>query len=627
MTYAGHELVKLTGNSDFATGMIIPKSTPTAINYLNELREFNDAQADIKKQIQLSNKLYLWEGVVSTVIDVLSEFATTPLIINNVKNPKAKKIVEFFVSEVNRDNNSSMKGFAPLIRQIILDWFISGNVFPYQVWSDVRDKKISDTKKVYMPMSIYLMNPLNIEIPEGCVEFGKKLLLFKISDKVMRALSSSSSQDSIEIRELRKLIPKELKKKITSDGYVVLDERYVTHLMRKNRDYMPWGIPYLTKAFSAIAFKRKLKALDEATTDGLINQVTIFKIGDKNNPKTWSPSRISTFARLLSAPTPTMTLVWSYDIDVLQTGPSENIINFKDKYVQANLDILNSLGVPLTLIAGAGTGSQGGESAFVQIMSLLERLDEVRDIVKTYLDKTLRSIMIANGFQDEYPEIQFKNMRLKNEKEVKNLVLAFYDRGLLSIKTALEEAGYDFEKETLVREKENKDNLEETYQRRDLPFGTPKEGGRPTDKVNTKVKSKTKTFNKTENNNSPPKKESAMWNEYSNKFFDDLAEEISDASDSDDVKLIMMPKIVQLENCVYVLSDEAKEKPELMNQFRKEELKMIDNVVRDFEDLDKGKSIGELNEEVRNIIERHSEDIVSFGLEMIGGKTDASTNK
>jgi len=581
----------MTDKNGMSYGILVPKYSPTAINYLNEVRDFNDTTAGIKKQIQLSNKLYLWEGIVATVINVMCEFATTSIKIKNVKNEKAKKILNYFIQELNASNKSSIKGIQPLARQMMMDWFLSGNVFPYKCWEAVKDPRMSDTKKATLPLSIYLLNPINIEIPEGYVEFGQKLIYLRLSEKVVSALTTNSKYLSKEQKAIREMAPKDLIKKLEGD-LVLLDSDLVTHLMRKGRDYLPWGIPFLTSAFGACAFKRKLKALDESTSDGLINQITIFKIGDKDNPKTWDPNRISAFSRLISSPTSSLTMVWAYDIDLLRSGPEGDVLNFKDKYAQANIDILNALGIPVSLISGAPIAQTGAGDLYAQILPLLERLEEPRDIIRSYFNEVFREIMVENGFKDEYPEMDWQNTRLRNEKEVKNLVLAFYDRGLLSIRTALEEAGYNFDRETDIREKENKDKLEETYQRRDLPFGTPKDQmggqGRPTGKPpTTKTTPKTKTFNKPS-----VKAEVEIWGEIVNKFFSEVDNIVSEAKDQEDIALLLNFKLPKLENALFSLSEHLQANSENLNTFREKENSVIATIRDNYPEIDQDLLLG-----------------------------------
>jgi hypothetical protein len=250
----------------------------------------------------------------------------------------------------------------------------------------------------------------------------------------------------------------------------------------------------LTRSFGAVAHKRKLKALDDATTDGLINKITVFKIGDKDNPKTWKPERIRAFARLLSSPTATMYLVWAYDIDKIEVGPSGDVLNFDKKYENANRDILEALGVPTTLILGA----QGGnlQDIWVTVLALLERLEDFRKNAAIYFSNIGREIMINNGFGNIYPKLEYGPVMLRNEEKVKDLILKLYDRGLLSFKTAIRDAGYSYEKELKIRREEAKEELDKVFMRRDLPYSPAKnkqelnspEDGRPSDSSDDGVK-------------------------------------------------------------------------------------------------------------------------------------------
>lgn len=566
VTSSDNNIQKITSNipitikskDGFSMGVLVPKYSPTAVKYLAEIRDYNDTNLDISKVIDLCNKLYYWEGIVSTAIDILAEFATTTLRVDNIKNEQARNLLEYFFDEVNKDSNTTIKGIQALGRQIILDWFISGNVFPYIEWDKVKDDRISK-KEYILPMSIYLLNPANIEIPKASVEFGKKLFFLKLNPELLSIIKSPTESLSEESRLILRNVPKSIKEKII-DNKVLLDEKYVTHLTRKGRDYVAWGIPYLTRAFGSVAFKKKIKALDDTTTEGLINEITIFKIGDPKNPKTWDPNRLRRFAQLIAAPTSSMTLVWSYDIDIIRSSPNGEVLNFKDKYSQANMDILHALGIPVSLIAGIGTYQQSGD-VNSQVLALVERLNEPRDLISSYLTIIARDIMVANGFNDEFPVIKWTNMTARTDAEIKNSVLAFFDRGLLSFKTALEEAGYDSNREVELRKDEKKQKLDSVFERRDLPFSgdsaspAGKGGnGRPTDKVNTKDKSKTKTFNK-DNNGNKQKASAELFGEVIDSVFEKIYDDVINCNSNESLALASSTKINQLKNYFQIVFD------------------------------------------------------------------------
>jgi hypothetical protein len=397
-------------------------------------------------------------------------------------------------------NYNMLRGIKELSKEIALDWFISGNSFPYAVWKDVKEAKMRLRRNyVSLPMDVFLVNPLTLKIPDEPINFGMKEIYLDLNyseDDIIK-LNRISSENTKKLQDYYKKINVLTNKSKSSDGYLLLDNKYISHIKRKSRGYQPWGIPYLTRAFGAFASKKRIKALDDSTTEGLINMVTIFKIGDKDNPKTWNPARIRAFAALLKSATASNYLVWSYDVATEQVGPKGEILGFEDKYKQVNSDIKEALGIPASLVVGS---SDSEKTVWITILALIERLQDLRDKLVVYYEDKAREIMIENGFEEEYPRYVWSNTKLRNEEKIKDLVMKLYDRGLLSVKTSIQEAGYDFETEKEYRDDEIKEKLSEIFTVRQLPFSSPNLGAdkentdddQEDDRVNNKRKKKIK---------------------------------------------------------------------------------------------------------------------------------------
>jgi hypothetical protein len=231
-------------------------------------------------------------------------------------------------------------------------------------------------------MEVYLIDPMWIDIPEAPTIIGNKQLYMKL-DEDLQALLRSGSEDGEAILdglppEIRGLIKRGVDK-------IPLPMDFLTHIKRKGLGYQTWGIPFLTKAFGEFARKKKLQALDEATVDGLINQITVFKIGDPKDEsrQTWDPRRLRAFASLLSQPNHTNYLVWTPDVDIVQVGPSESILSFDTKYEQVDKQILKAIGIPTVLLSGEGASADRAEgNAYVSLSALMEKIEVARNQIK-----------------------------------------------------------------------------------------------------------------------------------------------------------------------------------------------------------------------------------------------------
>jgi len=468
-------------NDEIAVGMVVPRNHPTSFEYLRDVRDYNDFNANIKRQIELSRKLYIWEGPIGTAIDMLCDFASGPVKIERIKNEKARKIIDFFAREVNRGYNNITTGLMALNHVVVFNYFVDGNVFLYNKWFKVKYGS-RENEIARLPMLVVPIDPLLIDIPSQSINFGNKVIRIDLS-KMLHG--SGSWNFSIKQDDLLKLLPLKIRRRIKKgDRYLELSADEIYHIKRRGTSFGAWGVPYLTRLFNPIASKRRLRALDDDTTEGIINMITIFKIGDPKVPATLHPSRIQKFRSLLANPSASLTLAWSYDIDVLQVGPKGEILNFSDKYKQSNYDIITALGVPASLITGQMDRSS---DVWLALNMLFTKLSTYKHEFAEYIRYLINRILQENGFTDENPIVRMPSSKIK-QQDIRNQILSLWDRGLLSLQTAIEEAGYDFDAELHKRKEEHKEQLADVFVRPDLPFSSP--SGKPAERKTIEKESK-----------------------------------------------------------------------------------------------------------------------------------------
>jgi len=479
--------VELEGQ-ELGIGLKIPTSVKTPVSYLDSLRKYKDIYNDIYQQMEVANKLYRYDPIIGNGVDVLVDFAVTKVRPQPTNNKKLDEVLEFWFENVNSKNSNSLRGVYPLAQEIGLEWFTSGNAFPYNKWDNVQVKETT----YKLPYSINLINPQSIHIPLGPIAFGQEMIYLKYDADLISKLRSDGRADP-EAALIKQAIPRSVLKSLQNpsnsnvDG-IRLNPRYVSHIKRRAKGYQAWGIPYLSRCFSSASLLEKLKELDSSITSGLINLITIFKIGTDQFPA--SQARLQQFAALFSNPKATQTLVWAHDIELIQVGPDGKVLAFRDKYKQAKEDILIAMGVPPVLMSLDQSGDE-----WVSILSLVERLTHWRSSISIWLEDICNQIAEFNGFS-ETVKVKWDRMNLTDEQSIKNLVLAFYDRGLLSIDTTLKESNYNIKTE--IQAKKAEKDIKEEFLPPDLPFSSKTEVSkdRPNDsdpKMSNKTKKKDST--------------------------------------------------------------------------------------------------------------------------------------
>jgi hypothetical protein len=222
-----------------------------------------------------------------------------------------------------------------------------------------------------------------------------------------------------------------------------------------------WGMPYTVKSFPALAYKHRLRALDNSTIDGLIQRVWIIKVGHEN-PN--SDLHIPDNDRVLLAVTALKNLktnnflVWGGpDLAKEELGSSENnILSFSDRYKSADDDILYSLGVPRLILDGTTSGTQSRDwSVFIKTLSQMERY---QIMLQRFINRKMRQICINNGKKELFPKFYWMMMKMQDKEKAKNIVTKLRELKLLGRRRSLYLLGLPGEEivDEMIREYEEK---------------------------------------------------------------------------------------------------------------------------------------------------------------------------
>lgn len=461
-----------TAKEQQTLGMRIPNTVEPSQDFLlNRVRDYENIKTvDIKKTMELCDKLYQYEGTCGAAIDIFVEFAIGSLKAEDTGKKDLDKALDYFNNQVNANVTSTLRGIHQVMTKLSYDWFIKGNAFPYTRWEETEVPTLPAPMK--LPTRIVVLNPELIHIPKETQMIGNAQIYFSPTIEMI-GLLGQDGRSNPGLKDLKDMLIFS-KKPDNQYGYR-LNPLFVKHIKRKGRDYSAWGIPYLTRVFSAVASLRRLRRLDDATTEGLVNLITIFKIGDKDFPAT--NARIQAFTNLIRTPKPTQTLVWPHDVQVEQVGPDSKLLAFEKKYQEPRQEILRALGVPSVLI---DPNASRGSDPWVSVMALAERLEKHRMELAIWLEDLYHQIASQNGYEDIYPRVRWERINLSNDQAIKNFVMQFYDRGLIDPQTALEESRYDFSSVVNRKKRHEGQEIPKLFVPPQLPFGgSIQEKGRP----------------------------------------------------------------------------------------------------------------------------------------------------
>lgn len=475
---------------NLATGIAINKYEKKSWEFLKDVSDFNDAETNIYKFIDVCDKLYRFEPVVGTAIDLFVNYTLTNFKILT-DNAELNKIIDYLNTNINKFISHKdylfayPSGLNALAKEIASEWFIAGNVFPFMEWR----KQDIDGSSYKIPFKVINLNPTSIRIERSKSFLGGSILYYSPSGYLS---DSNGNGTALNFDNTGSSISNTSGLGLKNEQ--VLDHRFIYHVKRKPSGYKLWGIPYLTRTFSAIKSKRKLRYLDDTTIEGLANYIIVFKIGSDNPNSPYhkvTGSRLSSFKSLIENPQASNMIVWPHDINVITVGPDGKVLDFKDRYEVVDRDIIRSLGVPPVLLDG--TGSQA--ISWVPILALVERLEDLREAITDYLTYFVSTIASSNSLDYKSIDIKWSPANLRDEQQVKTFLLSFYDRGLLPIETTLEQLNYNTEEIVSLKKKEKKAKYDEVFARPDVPF-SPVSGGQPSNRSGDMGRQPDNTFNK-----------------------------------------------------------------------------------------------------------------------------------
>jgi len=230
-------------------------------------------------------------------------------------------------------------------------------------------------------------------------------------------------------------------------------------------DWQTYPDPLHFAILPDLHFYEKMRQMDIATMEGVINVIRIWKLGQVLPNGTVKMPSAATIAKLKEMLDEKMgggtaDIIWDSMIELDDHYPPVDKILGSDKYVYVKDEIKAGFGIPDILITGKGQGSYSQQYLGVKV--LVEKLEYVREKIKLWLMKEVYDIMAIYGWT-EPPMVRFECMNLRDEATVQRLLIELADRNLISKETLLKwfNESWTLEateiKEEKEEEKENKD--------------------------------------------------------------------------------------------------------------------------------------------------------------------------
>lgn len=467
--------------SAVAIHTIVNSRTSTSV--LTSVNDYQNPDLSNRETVvTLSRQLRSIEGVCASVADLLADFGVTRGSFYS-DNEELKMLLNKWANFVNGPVALSKQkgmvfpvpGLRALSRKIFDDYITDGDAVFTLFWKNGVKMDPNDKDSFFVPVSIKTLDTTTLTIDSDIASLGIDRIELELGQETLKRIQDPQNEAD---KFLKDSLPKEWLKFINAGEPIILDPNVTYHLKRNGKDWKAWGEPLFLKAFVAVAAKRRLQAVDDATIDGLINRFTVFKLGledREKNPAYHIPSsaRVQALIEILTTSKRTNAIVWpGPDLDILDIGPDGKILEFDQKYKQADVDILRALHVSPLLIDGGSTGQSIRDwAAFI---STEVGLDAIRNELEQVFSQIGKEIALANKMEYEQLYYKFDTQMLKDEKAVRDFALKVFELGGISVETFVRTMGYDFNTELTLKTREKTNGTSDLFINPNVPGFTGK---------------------------------------------------------------------------------------------------------------------------------------------------------
>ena len=469
---------------------VLPSNTKSGYSYLLDSDDYQTtANVDRKELIKLSRKAVKYEGVVSTAVEALVEVPTLGGWFVYCENEELYILLKYWLNNFGSSGSFSIKDDITVTQQVggiekftlnmLWSLYQDGDAVITEAWENVPVPELNN-KKRNLPTRYIDHDVAELDIPTVMSKFGQELIYGTPDEEITALLDGTNLND--KQKKARELIPDEMLASLKEKGdEILLPPEFTTHFSRRTNNRDPWGLPYVIKAFPALAYKHRLRDLDNATIDGLIQRIWIVKIGnDDVESDLHLPNEerillaVSTFAKLQTQ----NFVIWpGTDLQTEEFGTSENsVLSFQDRYKSADDDIRVALGVP-KLFYGESGGKDIDWGSFAKTISQMERY---QIMIKRWIDVKMRQIAVENGFKDQFPSFWWMFLKTQDREKSKNLITKLYELNLIGIRMSHNFLGLDSDIIIRSAQREKEEKLKESLPENVIPYTRPSDG-RPED--------------------------------------------------------------------------------------------------------------------------------------------------
>ncbi len=464
---ANHDMIASAGT---ASNNNTYYTDPFTRSGYNGFRPAERTAANIKGMFVQADDAYYDEGLIRTVIDLMTDFTVQGIRIVH-KNPAHQKFYQAWFKKVaGYDRSERFVNYLYRYANVIVKSF-SADIKGVKRRQQLHRSLGSDETPTYtLPVKYTFINPRIVEPVGGAFSsfMTNPRYIISLSNGMYGQIMSSQNE------EILSGLPEDIRMSLQKGGQIELDPDSTFVYYYKKDDWSAWAYPMLSAIMQEIIMLKKLRLADTAALDGAISQLRIIKIGSLEHRIAPDARASALLGEMLEANVGggVKNIIWGPDIDIIETSTDISKFLGQEKYEPTLKAIYDGLGIPQTLTGGGGAGTTNN---FISMRTMLERLEYGRQQVTSFWNEQIRIVQKEMGFSDP-ATIEFDVMSFGDEVAEKNLLLQMSDRNLVTDEIVQRKFGHNPDMELVRHSREENQRLSGKRPPKSNPYNTPQTG-------------------------------------------------------------------------------------------------------------------------------------------------------
>ena len=378
------------------------------------------------------------------VRNAITLHATYPISKLNLKC-QDKKVLDFFEDMVEEMDLMNALG------DISLEYWKLGECFPF---AELNENNGKWTRVV-------IQNPDYIHVKKTVLS-GDPIITLKPDAVLQRLVFSSNPADT----QLRKQIPEKILYHVRAGQDIPLDNFNVSHLKMLSSPYDVRGTSVIVSTFKDLMLYDKLRESKFAQADGMVNPVTLIKVGGSSEGEYRATQEDLEFFRQMFEEAQydkDFKLITHAGVSVERVGFSGHVLDIASDLEFITKNIYTGLMVPPAVVDTEGAAYS---SASIGLEVLRQRYFNFRNMIARWL--TNKIFAPISEIQDFYeykdkekhlivPEIEWNQMNLYDLQDYIGNVTGMVSAGQASVQTLYKSMGLNYQDEKIKMRQESID--------------------------------------------------------------------------------------------------------------------------------------------------------------------------